>query len=118
MNTSHTRQAQTTISATQWGFDVRRAKQNSGPKTTVYEKKPKSRSAANKVWTMVHDVYGKPPSWMRMIPARRWFENQEGNQEFTNTSRWEISFDDEGKELLILTGPAKQVVETTPMRGA
>tara|TARA_R100000951_G_C2650212_1_gene184136 strand:- start:1855 stop:2013 length:159 start_codon:yes stop_codon:yes gene_type:complete len=48
---------------------------------------------------------------MRMIPARRWFENQEGEREFTNTSRWEVSFDEEGKELLILTGPAKDVLQ-------
>ena len=32
----------------------------------------------------------------------------------TNTSRWEISFDEEGKELLILSGPARTVVEMLP----
>jgi len=93
---------------------MNRAKQNSGPKTTTYHKKPKSRSTANKVWTTVHSVYGQPPSWMRMIPARRWFENQDGEKEFTNTSRWEISFDEEGKELLILSGAARTVVEMLP----
>tara|TARA_Y100001972_G_scaffold84297_1_gene102590 strand:+ start:315 stop:632 length:318 start_codon:yes stop_codon:yes gene_type:complete len=93
---------------------MNRNKQNSGPKTTIYTKKPKSRSTANKVWNAVHSVYGQPPSWMRMIPARRWFENREGQKEFTNTSRWEISFDDEGKRLLVLSGPAKTVVEMLP----
>jgi len=88
-----------------------RPKQNGGPKTTVYHKKPKSRSAPSKIWTTIHSVYGQPPSWMRMIPARRWFENQEGEREFTNTSRWEVSFDEAGKELLILTGPAKDVLQ-------
>lgn len=102
------------IFQTQWGFEMSRPKQNSGPKMTTYERKPKSRSAANKVWVMVHSVYGQPPSWMRMIPARRWFENEEGNKEFTNTSRWEIAFDDEGQDLLILTGPAKTVVKMLP----
>lgn len=49
-----------------------------------------------------------------MIPARRWFENENGEQQFTNTSRWEIAFDEEAEELLILTGPAKSVVELLP----
>ena len=67
---------------------------------------------------MVHSVYGQPPSWMRMIPARRWFDNEDGEREFTNTSRWEIAFDEEPKELLILKGPAKTVIEMLPsLRG-
>jgi hypothetical protein len=93
---------------------MKRPKQNGGPKITTFTKKPKSRSTANKVWTTVHSVYGQPPSWMRMIPARRWFENENGEQQFTNTSRWEIAFDEEAEELLILTGPAKSVVELLP----
>ena len=97
---------------------MNRPKQNSGPKTTTYTKKPKSRSTANKVWTTVHSVYGQPPSWMRMIPARRWFENEEGEMEFTSTSRWEIAFEEEPQELLVLTGPAKTVVKLLPtLRG-
>ena len=90
---------------------MNRPKQNSGPKTTVFHKKPRSRSTANKVWVTIHSVYGQPPSWMRMIPARRWFENQQGEREFTNTSRWKVAFDEEGKELVVLTGPAKDVIE-------
>jgi len=55
---------------------------------------------------------------MRMIPARRWFENEVGEQEFAETSRWEIAFDEEPKELLILNGPAKVVIEMLPsLRG-
>jgi len=96
-----------------------RPKQNRGPKITTFTKKPKSRSTPNKVWVMVHSVYGQPPSWMRMIPPRRWIENEHGEQEFTKTTRWEIAFDEEPEELLILNGPAKTVVQQIPgLRGA
>ena len=105
-------------SATQWGFEMNRPKQNSGPRITTFTKKPRSRSTANKVWTTVHSVYGQPPSWLRMIPANRWFENESGEKEYTKTSRWEIAFDEEAQELLVLTGPAKVVVEMLPsLRG-
>jgi hypothetical protein len=93
---------------------MKKAKQNSGPTITTYHKKPKSRSTANKIWTTIHSVYGMPPSWLRMIPARRWFQDSNGEQCFTNTSRWEISFDEKGDDLLILHGPAKEVVEMIP----
>jgi hypothetical protein len=53
-----------------------------------------------------------------MIPANRWFENESGEKEYTKTSRWEIAFDEEAQELLVLTGPAKVVVEMLPsLRG-
>lgn len=86
-------------------------KQNSGPRITVFHKKPKSRSPANKVWGMFHSVYGQPPSWMRMIPARRWTEDLNGEPLFTTTSRWEVSLDDEGNEIVVFEGAAKKVVE-------
>lgn len=89
---------------------MERKKQNSGPRITLYESKPKSRSTANKVWTTAHSVYGQPPSWMRMIPARRWFVNLKGEKEFANTCRWEISFDEHGDDPLVLNGSAKVVV--------
>ena len=105
-------------STTQWGFEMNRPKQNSGPRITTFTKKPRSRSTANKVWNAVYSTYGQPPSWMRMIPANRWFENESGEREYAKTSRWEIAFDDEPKELLILNGPAKTVVEMLPsLRG-
>jgi len=49
-----------------------------------------------------------------MIPANRWFENESGEQEYAKTSRWEIAFDEEPQELLILNGPAKSVVKLLP----
>ena len=53
-----------------------------------------------------------------MIPPRRWIENEHGEQEFTKTTRWEIAFDEEPEELLILKGPAKTVVQMLPgLRG-
>ena len=55
---------------------------------------------------------------MRMIPANRWFENESGEKEYAKTSRWEIAFEEEPEELLILNGPAKTVVEMLPtLRG-
>ena len=53
-----------------------------------------------------------------MIPANRWFENESGEKEYAKTSRWEIAFEEEPEELLILNGPAKTVVEMLPtLRG-
>ena len=88
---------------------MNRPKQNSGPRTTTFEKKPKSRSLAHRVWTTAHSVYGRPPSWMRMIPARRYFTDETGKERFSHTTRWEI--DIEGKGIIVLEGPAKKVVE-------
>lgn len=93
-------------------------KRNGGPRKTTFHRKPKSRSMANRVWNTVYAVYGRPPSWMKMTPPRRWIEDDQGEPLFTTTTRWEISFDDEGERKFVVDGPAKEVVQQIIDRGA
>ena len=86
-------------------------KRNNGPRKTTFIKKPKSRSMANRVWNTVHSVYGRPPTWMKMIPPRRWVTDDDGEQFFTETTRWVISFDEDGNNKMIMDGRAKDVAE-------
>ena len=76
-------------------------KRNGGPRKTLFTRKPKSRSMANRVWNTVHSVYGRPPTWMHMIPPRRWYEGDDGERVFTETTRWVISFDEDGENKMI-----------------
>jgi hypothetical protein len=86
-------------------------KRNGGPRKTLFTRKPKSRSMANRVWNTVHSVYGRPPTWMHMIPPRRWYEGDDGERVFTETTRWVISFDEDGENKMIMDGRAKDVAE-------
>ena len=86
-------------------------KKNLGPRITTFVKKPKSRSAANRVWVSIFTMHGRPPSWMRMIPPRRWIETDQGERVFTNTSRWEIGFQEDGPCEIVYDGKAKDVVK-------
>jgi hypothetical protein len=83
-------------------------KQNSGPRVTLFKRTPRARSPARQVWFSATEVLGFPPSWMRMIPARRVVETKEGTIT-TKTTRWEIgtgeSVDDPE---IVVNGAAKR----------
>ena len=82
-------------------------KNNAGPRITTYIRKPKSRCHANRVWVAAQAVFGQPPSWLRMVPPRRWIEDREGNKIFTTTSRWEIGRTENDTEPIVVEGSAK-----------
>jgi hypothetical protein len=46
-----------------------------------------------------------------MIPPRRWYEGDDGERVFTETTRWVISFDEDGENKMIMDGRAKDVAE-------
>lgn len=80
---------------------------NSGPRITTYERKPKCRSAAQKVWVAAMSAFGEPPAFLTMSPPRRWVEMPNGERMLTKTTMWFIGAPD--GQTLVYQGPAKQV---------
>lgn len=83
---------------------------NSGPRVTTYERKPKCRSAAQKVWVAAMSAFGAPPSFLTMAPPRRWMELPDGQKVLTTTTMWLIGTPT-GDDTLVFEGPAKEVAQ-------
>ena len=85
-------------------------KNNRGPRVTRYERKPPSRSVAGKVWVAAYHLFGCPPSFMRVIPPSRYYE-EAGERILTKTTRWEIGYPEDDEEYIVVHGPAKKAIE-------
>ena len=82
----------------------------SGPKTTTFNRRPKSRTHASVVWRAAHMVLGFPPSWMRMTPARRYADTPDGRV-FCETTMWVIGRSEDDPEPIIVNGKAHDAAE-------
>jgi len=82
-----------------------------GPRITTFDSRPnRNHPYAKIVWRAAQAVLGAPPSWMRMVPARRYIETSEGRI-FCATSRWEIGRTENDEAPIIINGPAREAAE-------